>query len=128
MDFNFTEEQQLQMDALRRAVQGREVQMATAAAARPREADVESEPVPYGEQPLSGARLERLRDMITQLKAGGFRGTLAGKFSLSAAFGGGGCCCCGGGGGRHSRFDSRLSGTPKASIGGSVVMVEKNAL
>ena len=51
--------------------------MATAAAAaRPREADVESEPVPYGEQPLSGARLERLRDMITQLKAGGFRGTL----------------------------------------------------
>jgi CheY-like chemotaxis protein len=73
----FTEEQQLQMDALRRAVQGREVQMATAAAARPpREADVESEPVPYGEQPLSGARLERLRDMITQLKAGGFRGTL----------------------------------------------------
>jgi CheY-like chemotaxis protein len=72
----FTEEQQLQLDVLRKAVQGREVQMATAAAARPSEANVESEPVPYGEQPLSGARLERLRDMIAQLKAGGFHGTL----------------------------------------------------
>ena len=72
----FTEEQQLQLDALRKAVQGREVQMATAAAARPSEADVESEPVPYGEQPLSGARLERMRDLIAQLKAGGFHGTL----------------------------------------------------
>jgi hypothetical protein len=37
---------------------------------------VESEPVPYGEAPLAGARLERMRDMITQLKAGGFRGTI----------------------------------------------------
>ena len=72
----FSQEQQLQLDALRKAVQGRELQMATAAAARPAEADVESEPVPYGEAPLSGARLERLRDMIGQLKAGGFHGTL----------------------------------------------------
>jgi CheY-like chemotaxis protein len=72
----FSQEQQLQLDALRKAVQGREIQMATAAAARPIEANVESEPVPYGEAPLSGARLERLRDMIGQLKAGGFHGTL----------------------------------------------------
>jgi CheY-like chemotaxis protein len=72
----FSQEQQLQLDALRKAVQGREIQMASAAAARPTEANVESEPVPYGEAPLSGARLERLRDMIAQLKAGGFRGTL----------------------------------------------------
>jgi CheY-like chemotaxis protein len=73
----FAEEQQLQLAALRQAVQGREVQLATAATARSAQtADVESEPVPYGEAPLSGARLERLRDMITQLKAGGFRGTL----------------------------------------------------
>ena len=72
----FSQEQQLQLDALRKAVQGREVEMATAAATRPTEANVESEPVPYGEAPLSGARLERLRDMIGQLKAGGFHGTL----------------------------------------------------
>jgi len=71
----FAEEQQLQLAALRQAVQGREIQIASAAA-RPVQADVESEPVPYGEAPLSGARLERLRDMIAQLKAGGFRGTL----------------------------------------------------
>ena len=44
-------------------------------------------PVPYGEAPLAGARLERLRDMIAQLKAGGFRGkvkvaTFVGEFCL----------------------------------------------
>jgi len=73
----FAEEQQLQLAALRQAVQGREVQLATAATARTaKPADIEAEPVPYGEAPLSGARLERLRDMITQLKAGGFRGTV----------------------------------------------------
>ncbi len=72
----FAEEQQLQLAALRQAVQGREVQIATAAAARPAEANVEYEPVPYGEAPLAGARLERMREMIQQLKAGGFRGTL----------------------------------------------------
>jgi CheY-like chemotaxis protein len=73
----FSQEQQLQLDALRKAVQGREIQMASAAAAaRPAQADVESEPVPYGEAPLSGARLERMREMIGQLKAGGFRGTI----------------------------------------------------
>jgi CheY-like chemotaxis protein len=84
----FAEEQQLQLAALRQAVQGREVQLATAATARTAQpADIEAEPVPYGEAPLSGARLERLRDMITQLKAGGFRGkvkvaTYVGEFCL----------------------------------------------
>jgi CheY-like chemotaxis protein len=72
----FAEEQQLQLAALRQAVRGHEASLATAATARTAEADVESEPVPYGEAPLSGARLERLRDMIGELKAGGFRGTL----------------------------------------------------
>jgi hypothetical protein len=62
---------------LRQAVQGREVQLATEATARSAPtASVEFEPVPYGEAPLSGARLERLREMIAKLKAGGFRGTL----------------------------------------------------
>jgi hypothetical protein len=84
----FAEEQQLQLAALRQAVQGREVQLATAATARTAApTDIEAEPVPYGEAPLSGARLERLRDMITQLKAGGFRGkvriaTYVGEFCL----------------------------------------------
>ena len=44
--------------------------------------------MPYGEAPLAGARLERLREMITQLKAGGFRGkvkvaTFVGEFCLT---------------------------------------------
>ena len=71
----YVQEQQLQLTALQQAVRGRETQ-APPAAARSAAADVESEPVPYGEAPLSGARLERMRDMITQLKAGGFRGTI----------------------------------------------------
>jgi CheY-like chemotaxis protein len=71
----YVQEQQLQLTALQQAVRGRETQAAPVAA-RTAAADVESEPVPYGEAPLAGARLERMRDMITQLKAGGFRGTL----------------------------------------------------
>jgi CheY-like chemotaxis protein len=71
----YVQEQQLQLAALQQAMRGRETQAAPAAA-RTAAADVESEPVPYGEAPLAGARLERMRDMITQLKAGGFRGTL----------------------------------------------------
>jgi CheY-like chemotaxis protein len=44
--------------------------------------------VPYGEVPLSGARLERLRDLIAELKAQGFKGkikvsTYAGEFCLT---------------------------------------------
>lgn len=73
----FVEEQQIQLTALRQAVQSRAAELAPAAAARRAAAeDVEFEPVPYGEAPLSGARLERMRDVIAQLKAGGFRGTL----------------------------------------------------
>jgi CheY-like chemotaxis protein len=72
----FAEEQQIQLASLRQAVQGRVVEASVAAAERSAAADVESEPVPYGEAPLSGARLERLRDMIADLKAGGFRGTV----------------------------------------------------
>jgi len=71
----YVQEQQLQLAALQQAVRGRETQAAPVAA-RTAAADVESEPVPYGEAPLAGARLERMRDMITQLKAGGFHGTL----------------------------------------------------
>lgn len=57
-----------------------------AAAAKPD--SVTSEIVPYGEAPLSGARLERLRDMLAQLRASGFKGkvniaTFVGEFCLT---------------------------------------------
>ena len=47
-----------------------------------------AEPVPYGEAPLSGARLERLRDLIDGLRARNFRGkikvaTYVGEFCLT---------------------------------------------
>ncbi|HJY38857.1 MAG TPA: response regulator [Steroidobacteraceae bacterium] len=71
----YVQEQQLQLAALQQAIRGRDAQPAPVAV-RTAAADVESEPVPYGEAPLAGARLERMRDMITQLKAGGFHGTL----------------------------------------------------
>ena len=72
----FADDQQLLLAALRQAVKGQEAELASTATARSAEPSVESEPVPYGEAPLSGARLERMRDLITQLKNGGFRGTL----------------------------------------------------
>jgi CheY-like chemotaxis protein len=73
----YVQEQQLQLASLRQAIDGRDARVAAPVAARTAAAaDVESEPVPYGEAPLAGARLERMRDMITQLKAGGFHGTL----------------------------------------------------
>ena len=72
----YVQEQQLQLAALQQAMRGRDAHPAPVAARTAAAADVESEPVPYGEAPLAGARLERMRDMITQLKAGGFRGTL----------------------------------------------------
>ena len=82
-----SQEQQPQLAALQQAVNGRESGR-TAVAARTAADGRESEPVPYGEAPLAGARLERLRDMITQLKAGGFRGkvkvaTYVGEFCLT---------------------------------------------
>ena len=46
------------------------------------------EPVPYGETPLAGARLERLRDLVEKLKAQSFHGkvkvvTYVGEFCLT---------------------------------------------
>jgi CheY-like chemotaxis protein len=83
----FAEEQQLQLAALREAVQGRPATYAPSPGGTARAANVESESVPYGEPPLSGARLEHLRDMVGELKAGGFRGklkiaTYVGEFCL----------------------------------------------
>ena len=83
-------EQQSQLATLQQTVQGRAAALAPAAAARNAAAeDVEFEPVPYGEAPLAGSRLERLRDMLPQLQASGFRGkvkiaTFVGEFCLPA--------------------------------------------
>lgn len=50
--------------------------------------DVVAEGVPYGEAPLSGSRLERLRELLGQLRSSGFRGkvkvaTYVGEFCLT---------------------------------------------
>jgi len=49
---------------------------------------LDSELVPYGETPLSGSRLERLQEMVENLRAGDFRGririaTYVGEFCLT---------------------------------------------
>ena len=49
-------------------------QSASLAAAPPSEA--QPEPVPYGEAPLAGARLDRLRQMLTQFRQQGVSGTV----------------------------------------------------
>jgi CheY-like chemotaxis protein len=80
------EEQQSQLSALQQAAQARPIELASTA--QPRRATVETEPVPYGEAPLSGARLDRLRDFLADLKADGFHGTVkvatyVGEFCLT---------------------------------------------
>jgi uncharacterized coiled-coil protein SlyX len=76
--------QQAQLTTLQKSIQSG--QAAAAAAAKPD--NVTSEIVPYGEAPLSGARLERLRDMLAQLRDDGFKGkvkvaTFVGEFCLT---------------------------------------------
>jgi CheY-like chemotaxis protein len=49
---------------------------------------IEAEPVAYGEAPLAGARLDRLRSLIAELQANGFKGTVkvttyVGEFCLT---------------------------------------------
>lgn len=78
--------QQMQLTTLQKSIQSG--QAAAAAVAAPKPDNVTSETVPYGEAPLAGARLERLRDMLTQLRANGFRGkvkvaTFVGEFCLT---------------------------------------------
>lgn len=78
------EEQQAQLAALQQAARAAAVAPAatTSANASKREA------VPYGETPLAGNRLERLREMVDSLRAGGFKGRVhvasyAGEFCLT---------------------------------------------
>lgn len=84
-----TQEQQAQLTSLQQAVQSQPAKFAAAALTSPApNPNVESEAVPYGETPLSGPRLERLRELISNLKADGFRGkvkvaTYVGEFCLT---------------------------------------------
>lgn len=76
--------QQAQLTTLQKSIQSGQLALATAA----KPDNVTSETVPYGEAPLSGARLERLRDMLAQLRANGFKGkvkiaTFVGEFCLT---------------------------------------------
>jgi CheY-like chemotaxis protein len=79
-------EQQSQLATLQQTIQsGRAGAASTMAAAS---SNVTSELVPYGEAPLAGSRLERLREMLTQLRASGFRGkvkiaSFVGEFCLT---------------------------------------------
>lgn len=77
--------QQAQLTTLQQSLQSGQ---AAAVAAAPKADNVTSEVVPYGEAPLSGARLERLREMLGQLRSNGFRGkvkvaTFVGEFCLT---------------------------------------------
>lgn len=76
--------QQAQLMTLQKSIESG--QLVAAAASKPD--NVPSEIVPYGEAPLSGARLERLRDMLAQLRSNGFKGkvkiaTFVGEFCLT---------------------------------------------
>jgi hypothetical protein len=68
------EEQQAQLATLQQTVQLRASTQPVAPP--PPEHSVEIETVPYGEAPLSGSRLERLRELVERLKASDFKGTL----------------------------------------------------
>lgn len=79
------EEQQSQLATLQQAARAA---AAAAVTAMPPSAKVEREVVPYGEAPLAGARLERLRDLVDDLRTNGFRGklkvaTYVGEFCLT---------------------------------------------
>jgi CheY-like chemotaxis protein len=77
--------QQVQLASMQKTLQSNP---ATASSAPAKADNVVAEVVPYGEAPLSGSRLERLRDMLAQLRANNFRGkvkvaTFVGEFCLT---------------------------------------------
>jgi CheY-like chemotaxis protein len=80
------QEQQAHLASMQQQAQSR--QAAFAPATLTATSNVDSESVPYGETPLSGARLERLRELVGSLRADGFRGkvkvaTYVGEFCLT---------------------------------------------
>jgi CheY-like chemotaxis protein len=82
------EEQQAQVTTLQASLKAAATATDEATGSGVAGASVESESVPYGEAPLSGARLERLREMVNKLRTQGFRGrvrvaTYVGEFCLT---------------------------------------------
>lgn len=80
------EAQQAQLAQLEQTVLSYRTRTSGPAVATP--ANVTTEIVPYGEAPLAGSRLERLREMLAQLRASNFRGkvkvaTFVGDFCLT---------------------------------------------
>jgi CheY-like chemotaxis protein len=69
-------EQQTRLAGIERTLQAASARTAAAEAAAANAPVREAVPVPYGEIPLAGARLEALRQMIDDLVADGFRGTV----------------------------------------------------
>jgi CheY-like chemotaxis protein len=81
------QEQQSQLAILQQAARNAASKAAGAGTAAELEGAA-AEKVPYGEPPLAGARLERLRSLIDDLKANGFRGKVkvaayVGEFCLT---------------------------------------------
>jgi len=77
-------EQQSQLTKLQQSIQSGTASALAAAAS----SNVVTEVVPYGEAPLAGSRLERLREMLAQLRARDFQGkvrvtTFVGEFCLT---------------------------------------------
>jgi len=68
-------EQQTQINVLRDAPEPAGALSGALQASTPR-APVEVEPVSYGEAPLSGARVEKLRALVTRLRSEAFTGTI----------------------------------------------------
>ena len=82
------EEQQSQLATLQHAAARDAAVTAVAVTTASHSTKATRESVPYGEAPLAGARLERLRELIADLKASGFRGKLkvaayVGEFCLT---------------------------------------------
>ncbi len=78
------EQQQAQLGALQEQIRDAARRQAAATA----ELEITSEIVPYGEPPLGGTRLERLRELVDDLAAEGFKGKVkvaayVGEFCLS---------------------------------------------
>lgn len=81
------EEQQAQLATLQQASRAA-ADNPVSAAAEQLPGKLERQSVPYGEQPLGGARLERLQAILDELRVGGFKGrvkaaTYVGEFCLT---------------------------------------------
>ncbi|MFL6548474.1 MAG: response regulator [Povalibacter sp.] len=82
------EEQQAQLTVIQQASRAALSNPAPVSAPIATSGNVELEPVPYGEAPMAGARLEHLRTLIEELRSGGFKGkvrasSFVGEFCLT---------------------------------------------